>query len=225
MLSLQGISDNTWINVDGLRKVEIIDKLRREQVSLVLGRNFVISFQERVGDIFDQIRNRIRNAKGRIRSDGPDYLLYALVDAIVDNYFLVLEKLGEKIESVQEELLSEAGQSTLQETHRLKREMISLHKSIWPLREVIGGMQRWQVSVPGRCAVPAIPGWMTEIIYAKGGLNTVAPWDHGSIRMERASARLGPSVPWGRHRHTARLLYRSDGRSANSLPPPDVSYR
>lgn len=113
-----------------------------EQLSIVLGPNYVISFQERVGDIFDPIRERIRNAKGRIRKMGPDYLCYSLVDAIVDNYFTILEKVGEKIESMEEELVSEPTENILQQIHSMKREMISLRRSVWPLRELISGLQR-----------------------------------------------------------------------------------
>ena len=113
-----------------------------EQLSIVLGPNFVISFQERVGDIFDPIRDRIRNAKGRLRKMGPDYLCYSLVDAIVDNYFTILEKVGEKIELMEEELVSEPTENILQQIHSMKREMISLRKSVWPLRELISGLQR-----------------------------------------------------------------------------------
>jgi len=113
-----------------------------EQVSLVVGPNFVLSFQERVGDVFDFVRDRIRNAKGRIRKLGADYLAYSLVDAIVDSYFLVLEKLGERIENLEEELVGNPSQKTLQQIHALKREMITLRRSIWPLRELVSGLQR-----------------------------------------------------------------------------------
>jgi magnesium transporter len=117
-------------------------EVQSEQVSLILGPNFVISFQESVGDVFDSVRERIRTGKGRVRKMGPDYLAYALIDAIIDNYFLVLEKLGEKVEEIEEELVSDPGRKTLQEIHVLKREMIYLRKSVWPLREVISGMTR-----------------------------------------------------------------------------------
>jgi magnesium transporter len=121
---------------------EEMQTVESEQVSIVLGPNFVISFQERLGDVFEHIRERIRNAKGRIRKMGPDYLAYALVDAIVDNYFGILEKVGERIELMEEELVANPTQNTLQQIHTLKREMISLRKSVWPLRELISGMQR-----------------------------------------------------------------------------------
>ena len=111
-----------------------------EQVSLVLGPNFVISFQEQEGDVFDAIRERIRKEKGRIRKEGSDYLAYALLDAIVDNYFLVLEELGEEIERIEEKLVKDPTPRTLQTIHDLKRDSLFLRKSIWPLREVINGL-------------------------------------------------------------------------------------
>jgi len=113
-----------------------------EQVSIVLGSNFVISFQESVGDVFDPVRERIRTGKGRLRKMGTDFLAYALIDSVVDNYFVVLEKLGENIEFVEEELVRDPGRRTLQEIHILKREMIYLRKSVWPLREVISRLER-----------------------------------------------------------------------------------
>lgn len=113
-----------------------------EQMSIIVGSNFVISFQEKEGDIFNPIRERIRNGKGRIRKMGSDYLAYALLDSIVDNYFLILEKLGEKIELLEEELISNPKPKTLQLIHYLKREMIFLRKSVWPLREVISNLER-----------------------------------------------------------------------------------
>ncbi len=178
----------TWINIDGLHEVEIIEKLGKkfelhplmledilhteqrpkledfekcifivlkmlsyndeeqmveaEQVSLVLGENFVMSFQERVGDVFDQARERIRNNKGRIRKMGPDYLCYTLLDAVIDSYFTILEKLGEKIETMEDALVVNPTEKILSQIHKLKREMIFLRRSIWPLREVISGLQR-----------------------------------------------------------------------------------
>ncbi len=119
-----------------------------EQVSLVLGPNYVLSFQEHVGDVFDPVRARLRNPKGHLRHAGPDYLAYALVDLIVDNYFAVLEHLEGKIEAI-EEALSAANPSpkTAREIHRLKREMIFLRKWIWPLREVIAGLSREDVEL------------------------------------------------------------------------------
>jgi magnesium transporter len=113
-----------------------------EQVSLVLGPNFVITFLESDNPIFDPVKERIRKSKGRIRKMASDYLAYALLDTVVDNYFAILEKLGETIDLLEVELLSNPRTATLQQIHRLKREMIYLRKSVWPLREVISGLQR-----------------------------------------------------------------------------------
>jgi len=178
----------TWINIDGLHQVEILERLgecyglhplvledilntdqrpkmedygeylfivlrmlnyndksseiEAEQISLILGTNFVLSFQEKEGDTFNPIRERIRNGKGRIRRMGADYLSYSLLDSIVDNYFIILEKLGEKIEFLEDELVTRPTPETLQIIHHLKREMIYLRKAVWPLREVIGSLER-----------------------------------------------------------------------------------
>jgi len=116
--------------------------INAEQVSFVLGQNFVISFQESEGDVFDVIRERIRGGKGRTRELGADFLMYGLIDAIVDGYFGILEKIGENIEVLEEQLVKSPNPKTLQSIHRLKREMIFLRKSVWPLREVISGLLR-----------------------------------------------------------------------------------
>ncbi len=178
----------SWINIDGLHEVDIIEKLGKnfdlhpliledivhthqrpkmeefepyiyivlnmliydekthdtqtEQVSLILGDNYVISLQEREGDIFDPVRERIRKGKGRIRKLKADYLAYCLVDAIVDHYFIILEKNGEKIEELEEKVVASPSPETLQEIHRLKREMIFLRRSVWPLRELVNALER-----------------------------------------------------------------------------------
>jgi len=113
-----------------------------EQMSLVFGKNFVLSFQERPGDTFDPVRERIRKGKGRIRKMGPDYLAYTLIDAVVDDYFVVLERMGEQIEEIEDELVADPKKATLNEIHAMKREMIFLRKSAWPLREVISRLER-----------------------------------------------------------------------------------
>jgi magnesium transporter len=113
-----------------------------EQMSLVFGKNFVLSFQERPGDTFDPVRERIRKGKGRIRKMGPDYLAYTLIDAVVDDYFVVLERMGEQIEEIEDELVADPKKATLNEIHAMKREMLFLRKSAWPLREVISRLER-----------------------------------------------------------------------------------
>jgi len=109
-----------------------------EQVSLILGENVLLSFQETPGDVFASVRERIRKAKGRIRTSGCDYLAYALLDAVVDRYFLILEKMGEQVEQLEIELLEKPGRATMERIHHLKREMVFFRKQVWPLREVVG---------------------------------------------------------------------------------------
>jgi magnesium transporter len=183
-----GRSGKTWINIDGIHEVGIIEKighnlhlhplvledilntdqrpklddyedylficakmltydsensrLNVENISLVLSSDYVISLQEVEGDIFDPIRERLRKGKGRIRKEGHDYLAYTLLDAIVDNYFTVLEKIGEEIESLEEEVISDPDERTVEGIHHLKRELIFLRKSVWPLREVVNTLDR-----------------------------------------------------------------------------------
>ncbi|MFU8766948.1 MAG: magnesium/cobalt transporter CorA [Candidatus Methanoperedens sp.] len=121
--------------------------IEAEQLSLILGDNFLISFQEREGDIFNPVRELLRKAKGRIRKSGADYLAYTLIDAVVDNYFIILEKLGENLEDIEDELVTEPAAETLMDIHNMKREMIFLRKSVWPLREVISSLERGQSAV------------------------------------------------------------------------------
>jgi magnesium transporter len=113
-----------------------------EQVSFILGKSFVISFQENKGDVFDTVRLRITSGKGRIRSSGADYLLYSLLDVIVDNYFLIMEKFGETIELYEEKLAEKPDAKWLTEVYHLKRELLFLRRSVWPIREVVTKLER-----------------------------------------------------------------------------------
>ncbi len=113
-----------------------------EQVSIVLGANWVISLQEKEGNLIAPIRERLRNEKGRLRKSGADYLAHALLDAIVDSYFVILDRFGEKIETLEDTLVSRPSPATLRAIQALKREMILLRKSVWPLREMVGGIAR-----------------------------------------------------------------------------------
>ena len=112
-----------------------------EQVSLVLGENYLLSFQEDESDVFDSVRTRLRNGAGRLRKLGPDYLAYSLIDAVIDNYFIILEQVGDEIEAIEEQVSSHPEQRPLPEIYRLKREMIALRRAVWPLREVIAALQ------------------------------------------------------------------------------------
>lgn len=123
-------------------------ELHSEQLSVVLIEGMVISFQEADGgDAFDLIRNRIRQGKGKIRKMGADYLAYALIDAVVDCYFNILEKIGDKIEVLEEELITEPSKETMQQLHYMKREMIFVRKAVWPMRELVNNMERCETEL------------------------------------------------------------------------------
>jgi magnesium transporter len=113
-----------------------------EQISFVLGRNYVLSFQENGADVFHSVRDRLRGGKGRLRQNGSDYLLYALIDAVVDQYFDVLEMLGERIESLQERVIADPKPDTLKDIHALKRQLLFVRRAVWPLREAINNLSR-----------------------------------------------------------------------------------
>jgi magnesium transporter len=113
-----------------------------EQVSLLVGSNYVVSFQEHDSALFDPVRERVKAGKGRCRKLGADYLAYALLDTVVDHYFVVLERFSEVTERLEETLIQHPDPNVLGTLHGLKRQMILLRKSIWPMREVVGGLQR-----------------------------------------------------------------------------------
>ena len=116
--------------------------LLSDQVSLILGKDFILSFQEKESGLFDSIKDKISKNKGRIRKEGADYLAHAIIDNIVDNYFIVLENLEEKIEYLEDDLVKKTTPATLETIHILKRELIGLRKSLWPLREAISSLER-----------------------------------------------------------------------------------
>jgi len=114
-----------------------------EQVSFILGVNWLLTFQEGLeGDPFGPVRERLKNGQGRLRNQGADFLAYSLMDVVVDNYFLVLEQVADSIEAIEEEVMRTPSQRTLAEIYRLKRELLFIHKAIWPLREVVSSMLR-----------------------------------------------------------------------------------
>jgi magnesium transporter len=124
--------------------------LDHEHVCIVIRKGVVISLQEREGDVFGPIRERLRKAKGRIRKSGSDYLTYALMDMIVDHYFLVLEELGEKIEDFENMVLTAPDPAVLESIHKLKRQVIYIRKAVWPVREIAGGLLRGDSELIGR---------------------------------------------------------------------------
>lgn len=177
---------NTWINVDGLHDVALIECLGKiynihplvmedivntqqrpkvegygdylyivlkmleydyndgevitEQMSFILGEDYVISFQEIPGDTFDSVRTRLRNPQSKFRQYGPDYLLYALMDRIVDDYFIVMEKLGEELDEFEDMTYQNPNMEIAERLNMLRRNSIFVRKSVWPLREMVNHM-------------------------------------------------------------------------------------
>jgi magnesium transporter len=125
-----------------LKMLSYDDGVSVEQVSLVVGERYVLSFQEKEGDVFEEVRERIRKNRGIIRASGSDYLAYSLVDAIVDNYFSVLESISEKIEGVEEAVTDAPSATMSKDLHFLRRELLLLRRSLWPLREAVSTLMR-----------------------------------------------------------------------------------
>lgn len=146
------------VNVHGRTKLEVRDdklftqlkmiyfnphkKLMFEQLSIILGNHFVITFQEDDYDVFDPVRERIRSTNWRIRQLDNDYLSYALIDAIVDNYFSIMEETGNQLDRIDDQVVKKPQENSLQNIHSLKKNLVLLRKNIWPVREIISKMKQ-----------------------------------------------------------------------------------
>ena len=114
-----------------------------EQISIVLGKNFVISFQEdKSRDVFNGLREKLKINSSKIRQNGADFLFYSMIDAIVDHYYLVMEKLGDKIEQLEEDIIRSSNSRSLVKINNLRKEMILLKRSNGPVRDLIHGILR-----------------------------------------------------------------------------------
>jgi magnesium transporter len=118
-------------------------QLESEHISLVLGKNYVLTFQEADGDVFDGVRERLAKGKGRIRSRGSDYLVFALLDAIVDHYFIVIEEMGDRIEALEEQLFNtQPSNDITQDIQELKKTMLRIRRAVHPIREVVSRLEK-----------------------------------------------------------------------------------
>jgi magnesium transporter len=129
--------DYLFVSLKMLYRIDGVE-IDYEQISFVLGKNFLLSFQEKEGDLFDTFRERIRLDQGRVRKKGPDYLLYRLIDIIVDSYYTVLENIGEQIEETEACIQTDTSGDTFKKIQQLKKELIYLHKALYPLRDAVG---------------------------------------------------------------------------------------
>jgi magnesium transporter len=141
---IEDYGEQLYIVLRMLQYNEETDEIEEDQLSLILGASYVITFQEVPGDSFDPVRQRIRSGKGTIRGRGADFLAYSLIDAVVDEYFTVIEKIGDRIEVLENRVLAEPGPGTINDVHRLKRELLVMRKAVWPVRDVLNSMIRDQ---------------------------------------------------------------------------------
>ena len=139
---MEDYGDYIYIVVKMLYRNGDKTKIISEQITFVLGAFGVLSFQEIGADVFNPIRERIRADKGRIRKAGPDYLASRLLDAIIDTYFIVLEDVSDRVEQIEDQVADTPEQEVIHDIHQLKRDMIFLRKSLWPVREVVGGLEK-----------------------------------------------------------------------------------
>lgn len=122
--------------------MELEEDLVTEQVSIFIGRGFVVTFQDGPLDCFEKVRERIRNHVGKIRTVGSDYLAYALLDSVIDCYYPVLEKYGERLEEIEDEIVEKGSRATIRRVHNVKRELLVMRRAIWPLRDAISNLLR-----------------------------------------------------------------------------------
>jgi magnesium transporter len=134
--------DHLFLLVHMLSLHDEARQINDEQVSFMVGPGYLFSFQEAAGDVFDPVRDRLRAGKGRIRVRGSDYLAYALLDALVDSYFHIVERLGEWTEELERRVLDSRSEDTMHQIHELKRELLLLRRSTWPIREITSAFVR-----------------------------------------------------------------------------------
>ncbi len=157
MFSIHPLALEDVVNVPQRPKVEMFDehtlcitrmallrdgRIEREQVAMFLGSNYVLTFQEESGDVFDPVRTRIRKSGAIIRNSGPSYLTYALLDAVIDGYYPIMERFGEQLEALEDEIMLDPQPALLQKIHQIKRDLLALRRAIWPQREAVNAMIR-----------------------------------------------------------------------------------
>ena len=126
------------------RMITVLDgaAIENEQISIFLGENFVLTFQERPGDCLESVRQRLRNPESRMRASGPDYLAYAILDAVIDGYYPVIEQLGDELAELEEESLEQPSKNTLRATNKVRMTLLLMRRVLWPQREAINSLLR-----------------------------------------------------------------------------------
>ncbi|KPJ56310.1 MAG: magnesium transporter [Planctomycetes bacterium DG_58] len=135
-----------------LRMLHYEEAVDTEQVSIFLGSDYVVTFQERPGDCLDPIRERLRKGTGQLRRQGADYLMYAIIDTVIDNYFPFLEQVGEVVEDLEGEVVENPTRQTLSRVHDIKRGLLDVRRSVWPLRDAVNQLIREETPLIGKTA-------------------------------------------------------------------------
>jgi magnesium transporter len=171
---------------------EYTQALDTEQISIVLGDTFVLSFQERKGDPFDATRERLRKGTGKLRQRGADYLAHRLLDAVVDSYYSIIERLGKEVEELEESLLDSQDNQTGHSAYRLKRELLQLRRSIWPLREIVGRIERSESSLVQDETIPYLRDVHDHIVHVSDALDMFRDMLEGLLdaHLSRVSTRM-----------------------------------
>lgn len=136
---VEGYDDHLFIIA---RMARLVPELDLEQMGVFLGQGFVVTFQERPGDVLDPLRQRIRAGRGRIRQSGPDYLAYSVVDTIVDHYFPVAEAYADRLDALEDEIVHRPARETMTRLHAVKRELMALRRAVWPMRDALNALVR-----------------------------------------------------------------------------------
>jgi magnesium transporter len=137
---IEDYNDYLFIVIKSLRYDDVDFVTETEQISFILGKNFVITLRDVESPLFEPVIQRLKVRKSKLREGKVDYLTYSCIDLIIDNYFLILEKIGDRIETIEDALVSKPSHQTLGQIHKLKTDLIFLRKSLWPLREIISRM-------------------------------------------------------------------------------------
>lgn len=164
--------NNLFVVLKMLRYDETNRKIIAEQLSLVIGKTFLLTFQEQPGDVFEPVRERIRKKKGRIRTTGIDYLAYALIDTVVDNYIYIIERFGEKIEDMEEHVLGDPDPAIMEKLSNYRKEMNYLRKSVRPAREAITQLSRSDTDLINDITIPFLKDLEDLITQASEAIDT-----------------------------------------------------
>jgi magnesium transporter len=124
------------------RMLTTTERLETEQITLFLGSNYILTFQEKAGDCFDPVRARIRGGKGRMRTGGADYLAYALIDAVIDSYFPVLERYDEKLDDLEQRVMASPDRDVIEDIHAVRKDLLTMRRAVWPVREAVNLLVR-----------------------------------------------------------------------------------